>query len=239
MMKKKSNPSRRHLPPGVDILHEDDDILVVEKPNGLLTIATEQRTTGTLYAKLTEYVRKGNYKSRNRIFIVHRLDRDASGVLVFAKTPEAKAALQGNWEDARKLYLAVIHGQMPERSGEIVSHLLESKAQKVHSTRDTKQGMLSRTAYRVLRESAGHSLLEIDLLTGRKHQIRVHLSEADHPIVGDRKYGRNKDGEKRLALHAKSLSFVHPKTGERVMFETETPGYFTRLMKSPKEMRRT
>ena len=231
MMKKKKSPTRRHLPPGVEILHEDDDTLVVEKPHGLLTIATEQRTTGTLYSKLTEYVRKGNYKSRNRIFIVHRLDRDASGVLVFAKTPEAKAALQGTWEDAKKTYLAVVHGRMPEKSGIIESHLLESKAQKVHSTRDTKQGMLSRTAYRVVRESGAHSLLEIDLLTGRKHQIRVHLSEAGHPIVGDRKYGANNDGEKRLALHAKSLSFPHPETGRRVEFETETPGYFDRLMR--------
>jgi len=239
MMKKKSKPSRRHLPPGVEILHDDDEILVVEKPHGLLTIATEQRTTGTLYAKLTEYVRKGNYKSRNRIFIVHRLDRDASGVLVFAKTPEAKAALQGGWEEARKTYLAVVHGQMPEKSGIIESYLIENKAQKVRSTRDAKLGMLSRTAYRVLRESGGYSLLEIDLLTGRKHQIRVHLSEAGHPIVGDRKYGANNDGEKRLALHAKSLSFPHPQTGQRVEFETETPGYFGRLMHATKEMGRT
>jgi tRNA pseudouridine32 synthase/23S rRNA pseudouridine746 synthase/23S rRNA pseudouridine1911/1915/1917 synthase len=217
----------------VVILHEDGDILVVEKPHGLLTVATERRTTGTLYSKLTEYVRKGNAKSRNRIFIVHRLDRDASGVLVFAKTIEAKTALQGGWEEARKQYLAVVHGHMSDQSGVIASHLIETKAQLVHSTRDTQQGKLSRTAYRVLQESGGRSLLEIDLLTGRKHQIRVHLSELGRPIVGDRKYGGKNDGEKRLALHAKSLAFDHPATRQRLEFHTETPEYFERLMRSP------
>ncbi len=230
MAKKNPAPSRRHLPPGVEILHEDDDLLVVEKPHGLLTIATDRRTTGTLYAKLTEYVRKGNYKSRNRIFIVHRLDRDASGLLVFAKTEVAKRALQGHWEHARKQYVAVVHGQMAQESGTIVSHLVENNAQQVRSTRDTKEGMLSRTAYRVLRESAELSLLEIDLLTGRKHQIRVHLSESGHPIVGDKKYGRRNDGEKRLALHATLLAFDHPTTGRRVEFVTEIPGYLNRLL---------
>lgn len=232
MSKKKTGPTRNRLPPGVVILYEDGDILVVEKPHGLLTMATDRRTTGTLYSKLTEYVRKGTVKSRNRIFIVHRLDRDASGVLVFAKTMEAKTALQAGWEGTRKLYLAVIHGRMPESSGVITSHLIENKAQLVRSTRDTAQGKLSRTSYRVLHESRGFSLLEVDLLTGRKHQIRVHLAELGRPIVGDKKYGNKSDGEKRLALHAKSLAFEHPATRERVEFETKTPGFFNRLMRN-------
>lgn len=214
-------------------MHEDDDILVVEKPHGLLTIGTEQRKTGTLYAKLTEYVRKGNYKSRNRIFIVHRLDRDASGVIVFAKTIQAKTVLQGRWDEVTKAYLAVVHGRISEKSGVITSYLLENEALRVRSTRDTAKGMLSRTAYRVVKESGDLSLLEIDLLTGRKHQIRVHLSELGHPIVGDRKYGAPALGEKRLALHAKSLAFNHPVTGIPLAFETETPGYFTRLVRGP------
>jgi len=214
-------------------LHEDDDILVVEKPHGLLTISTEQRKTGTLYAKLTEYVRKGNYKSRNRIFIVHRLDRDASGVIVFAKTIHAKTALQARWENVKKTYLAVVHGRLAEKSGVITSYLIENEALQVRSTRDTAKGMLSRTAYRVVKESGDFSLLEIDLLTGRKHQIRVHLSESGHPIVGDRKYGAPRSAESRLALHAKSLVFEHPVSGQPLVFETPTPGYFTRLMRGP------
>ncbi len=229
-MRKSPNRSRRHLPRGVRILHEDDDILVVEKPHGMLTVATESRTTGTLYSALTDYVRKGNVKSRHRVFIVHRLDRDASGVLVFARSFAAKSALQSGWERAEKRYLAVVHGRMPQKSGVIESYLVENDARFVRSTRDTRRGKLSRTAYRVMRESDGRSLLEVDLITGRKHQIRVHLAELGRPIVGDRKYGKDGDGERRLALHAKSLAFDHPVSGQRVAFECATPGYFNRLM---------
>ncbi len=233
MSKPSNGPKKNRLPPGVNILHEDEHILVVEKPHGLLTIATEQRTSGTLYSKLTEYVRKGTAKSRKRVFIVHRLDRDASGVLVFAKTPEDKAALQAGWEKAQKRYLAVVRGRMPEPSGIITSNLIETKAQLVRSTRDPKQGMLSRTAYRVIQESGDLSLLEVDLLTGRKHQIRVHLSEFGRPIVGDKKYGAKGDPEKRLALHAKSLAFDHPATHKRMEFETKIPSFFKRIMNMP------
>lgn len=227
------NRSHRHLPPGVHILHEDDDILVVEKPHGLLTMGTEQRKTGTLYAKLTEYVRKGNYKSRNRVFIVHRLDRDASGVLVFAKTIEAKTALQSNWETTKKIYLAVVHGRLAEKSGVIESRLLENEAQRVRSTRKPGEGKLSRTAYRVLNESGDRSLLEVDLITGRKHQIRVHLSEVGHPIVGDRKYGRKTDSHKQLALHAHSIEFTHPSTGKPMTIAAGIPAHFGRLINMP------
>lgn len=232
-MEKPSSRSKNRLPPGVVIHYEDAHILVVEKPHGLLTIATERGTETTLYSKLTEYVRKGIAKSRNRIFVVHRLDRDASGVLVFAKTFDAKAALQAAWEHAQKRYLAVVHGRMPESSGVIESYLIENKAQIVRSTKDEKRGKLSRTAYRVIEASGGRSALDIDLITGRKHQIRVHLAELGRPIVGDKKYGAGNDRERRLALHAKSLVFEHPATRHRVEFEIESPEFFKRLMRVP------
>ena len=229
------HPSRSHrrLPPGVRIAFEDENLLVVEKPHGLLTVATDRRTDNTLYAKLTEYVRKGNSKSRNRVFIVHRLDRDASGLLVFAKSEPVKRALQDGWEETKKVYLVVVHGAPKETAGLITSYLVENGVHTVRSTRDSKAGKLSRTGFRVLKSQRGLSLLEVDLLTGRKHQIRAHLSEFGHPIVGDMKYGAPNIGEKRLALHAKSLAFRHPVTRAVVAFDSETPGYFNRLLRSP------
>jgi tRNA pseudouridine32 synthase/23S rRNA pseudouridine746 synthase/23S rRNA pseudouridine1911/1915/1917 synthase len=227
---------RRHLP-GIELLHEDDHILVVDKPSGLLTVSTDRGFEKTLYTKLTEYVRKGNSKSRNRVFIVHRLDRDASGVLVFAKTESAKRALQEGWDQVKKVYLAVVHGVPKEKIGLITSHLIENGVQRVRSTRDLKAGKLSRTGFRVLRNGNGLSLLEVDLLTGRKHQIRVHLSELGHPIVGDRKYDAPATGEHRLALHAKHIAFSHPVTGAALEFETPMPGYFNRLLRAPEPER--
>lgn len=215
---------------GLVLLHEDRDILVVDKPSGLLTIGTERERERTAYYILTDYVRKGCARSRNRIFIVHRLDRESSGLLVFAKTEEAKRCLQGQWNETTKRYLAVVHGRMEKRSGTITSYLAENKAHFVYSTSDTRWGKLSHTAYEVLKVTKDLSLLEVDLLTGRKNQIRVHLAEDGHPIVGDRKYGEGNDAHKRLALHARSISFRHPFSGRPLAFETEIPAYFTTLV---------
>ena len=220
----------RHQPQGVTILYEDRDILVVDKAPGLLTISTQKRETATAYYRLTDYVRKGNAKSRNRIFIVHRLDRDVSGILVFAKTGEAKEYLQERWDETQKKYLAVVHGRLPNKTGTFSSYLAENKARIVYSTTDTSKGKLSHTAYRVLKETAEFSLLEIDLITGRKNQIRVHLAENGHPIVGDKKYGKKDPQHKRVALHAISISFTHPFTGKQLTFETNVPGYFHSLV---------
>ncbi len=229
--------SQRHagnskfLPKGLAILFEDRDILVVDKPAGLLTIATETERTRTAYFALTDYVRKGFDRSPNRIFIVHRLDRDTSGVLVFAKTVEAKVALQGCWEETEKHYLAIVQGQMEPREQTITSCLAENSALHVYVTTDTARGKLSRTAYRVLREVGGLSLLDINLLTGRKHQIRVHLASLGHPVVGDTEYGdRKKNAHERLALHARSLSFPHPFSHKRLTFEAPVPAFFERLL---------
>lgn len=222
----------RHFPKDFSILHEDRDILVVNKPAGLLTMGTEKDKIRTAYAMLTDYVRKGCAKSSKRIFIVHRLDRDTSGLLVFAKTVEAKKRLQGNWEGTEKKYLAVVHGRCEKLEGLITSYLAENKAHVVYTTTDSAKGKLARTAYRVLKYTKEFSLLEIDLLTGRKNQIRVHLASIGHPVVGDNKYGKDRKTYRRLALHAISLSFIHPVSGRRLTFETEFPEYLSKLLGS-------
>jgi tRNA pseudouridine32 synthase/23S rRNA pseudouridine746 synthase/23S rRNA pseudouridine1911/1915/1917 synthase len=230
-MPKKKTPNRKHLPKGFDILHEDDDVIVINKPAGLLSVGTPTNKTKTAQYILTDYVRKGNPKSKKQIFVVHRLDQWTSGVLIFAKTQDAKFGLQNQWEDTEKKYIAVIHGQLNPKEGMITSYLTENKAFKVYSTTDRTIGKLSHTAYKTLKEAVLFSLLEITLLTGRKNQIRVHLADKGHPIVGDRKYGRTDDPCKRLALHAKSISFKHPTTGETMTYNTKIPGDFEKLMK--------
>ena len=229
-MSAQKRPSKSHLPRGVVIIHEDRDILVVEKPPGLLTVGTDKVRWETLYYKLTDYVRRGNAKSRERIFIVHRLDREASGILVFARTEKAKSCLQSQWSEVEKRYIAVVHGRLTPKSGVLTSYLAENKAHIVYSTGNSTKGRVSHTGYNVIRERDAFSLLEIDLLTGRKHQIRVQLAARGHSIVGDRKYGNADKVHRRLALHAKSLSFNHPSSGQRMTFETRIPKYFTGLV---------
>jgi tRNA pseudouridine32 synthase/23S rRNA pseudouridine746 synthase/23S rRNA pseudouridine1911/1915/1917 synthase len=229
-MRNRSRSGAKRLPRGISIVYEDRDLLVVDKPPGLLTIATDREKSRTAYFVLTDYVRKGYSKSRNRIFIVHRLDRETSGVLVFAKTSEAKFALQNQWKTTEKKYLAVVHGRCDRDSGTITTYLAENKAHFVYSTSDRAIGKLSHTAYKVLKEAKGFTLLEIRLLTGRKHQIRVHLAGIGHPIVGDQKYGKEDRDHPRLALHARSISFQHPFSGKPVVFETEVPAYFIQLV---------
>ncbi len=217
------------LPRGLTILHEDTDILVVNKPAGLLTMGTDTEKTRTAYHALTTYVRKGAAKSGKRIFIVHRLDRETSGVLILAKTPQAKLVLQGNWQETEKKYLAVVHGRCGKPKDIIEGYLSENTAHKVYSTSAT-EGKLARTAYRVIKETRDLSLLEITLLTGRKHQIRVQLAAIGHPLVGDRRYGRENDAAKRLALHALSLSFNHPVSGMNLLIRSEPPKYLRSLV---------
>lgn len=193
-------------------------------------MGTERDKTRTVHTILNDYVRKGDPRSRNRIYIVHRLDRETSGILIFAKSEAAKAFLQGNWESSEKHYLTVVHGTLTAKSGTISSYLAENSAFTVYSAPDHSLGKLSHTEYTVLKESKGFSLLEIHLLTGRKHQIRVHLSEQGHPVVGDKKYGRMSDSYGTLALHARSISFTHPVNGRRMFFETGIPEFFIRLV---------
>lgn len=234
-MRKGSSQVNKHFPKDFKILHEDKDILVVVKPAGLLTIGTDKEKSRTAYAILTDYVRKGCSKSPKRIFIVHRLDRDTSGILIFAKSMEAKLRLQGRWKETEKKYIAVVHGRCEKKEGTITSYLAENRAQVVYSTTDSTKGKMSHTAYRVLKDTKEFSLLEVDLLTGRKHQIRVHLADIGHPIVGDGKYGYGKKAYECLALHARSISFTHPFSGERLTFDIGFPEYFNKLVVSKKQ----
>jgi tRNA pseudouridine32 synthase/23S rRNA pseudouridine746 synthase/23S rRNA pseudouridine1911/1915/1917 synthase len=231
-MLRPSGPGHRLLPKGIVIIYEDRDILVVDKPPGLLTVGTDKEKSRTAYFILTDYVRKGQAKSRKRVFIVHRLDRDTSGVMVFAKTPEAKYFLQSHWDETTKKYLAVVHGTCEKTSETISSYLAENKARSVYSTSDATKGRLAHTAYKVLKQTEDFALLEVDLLTGRKHQARAHLAGIGHPVVGDGRYGKGKGTHKRLALHAMSISFTHPLSGKQVTFETTVPRYFSRLVGS-------
>jgi len=221
---------RRHQPQGITLLYDDNDILVVDKSAGLLTIGTDNERRKTAYALLTDYVKKGNDKSKARLFIVHRLDQDTSGVLLLAKTEAAKIKLQQNWEQNTKIYQAIAHGQFKEPAGELRSYLTENQAFYVYSTSDTTLGKLCITQYQVIKERNNLSLLALTLVTGRKHQIRVQLADAGHPLFGDKRYGQKDPKEKRLALHAQSLAFVHPTTGQPVRFEAKTPGMFRQLM---------
>ena len=221
---------KRHLPKGLEIIYEDKDILVVEKPAGLLTVGTATNKTRTAHNFLTDYVRKGSLKSRNRIFTVHRLDQWTSGVLIFAKSEEVMFRLKAQWKDTEKIYVAVVYGHLAEKEGIISSYLSEDKDYTVYSTTDAAKGKLAHTAYKVLKEAGQLSLLEVNLLTGRKNQIRVHLADKGHPVVGDRKYGKDKHVFRRLALHSQSISFKHPTSGKQMTFKTKVPYYFNKLM---------
>ena len=225
-------PPKRHQPRGLSVLYEDRDIVVVDKINGLLTVGTEKEREQTAYFRLNEYVKKGNSKSRNRVFIVHRLDRDTSGVLVFAKHQAAKRYLQDEWESFSKKYYAVVHGALPKKEDVISSYLAENQGFRMRSVRDPKQGKLSKTGYKVLQETEYYSLLEVDLITGRKNQIRVHLFERGFPVVGDKIYGKKRKGVKRLMLHSASLTILHPHTKREMTFETKIPSHFSALVGS-------
>ena len=216
----------RHKPQGMTILYEDRDIIVIDKSAGLLTTKANYEKERTAQQILTNYVRKGNSKSRAQIFVVHRLDRETSGVLVFAKSYKAMEILKKQWKDTAKKYLAVVHGILAEKSGTITSYLAENEDYGVYSVQDAEKGQLAKTKFRVIKETKRFSLLEIELLTGKKNQIRVHLAEYGHPVVNDDKYGRKGRITGRLALHSQYLSFNHPFGGKRLIFEAKTPEFF-------------
>jgi RluA family pseudouridine synthase len=229
-MRRRPNPGARFVSKGLVVLYEDKDILVVDKPAGLLTVATEREKSRTAHSLLTDYIRKGCGRSQKRAFVVHRLDRETSGVLIFAKSEEAMLRLKDQWKQTEKKYLAVVHGKCEKSSETITTYLAEDNAYNVYSTTDSTKGRLSQTVYKVLRVTNGLSLLEVVLLTGRKNQIRVHLAGIGHPIVGDTKYGNEDGSQPRMALHARLISFRHPFSGERLTFESEVPAFFASLV---------
>jgi len=216
----------RHRPRGLTILYEDRDIIVIDKSAGLLTVKATYEKEKTAHHILTTYIRKGCLKSKKELFVVHRLDRDTSGVLVFAKSFEAKENLKLQWKNVKKKYLAVVHGILTEKNGTITSYLAENDDYEVSSVKDPGKGELAKTRYKVIKEAKKFSLLEIELLTGKKNQIRVHFSEKGHPLVGDDKYGKKGEPKSRLALHSHYLTFKHPHSGKELTFEAEVPVFF-------------
>jgi 23S rRNA pseudouridine1911/1915/1917 synthase len=218
------------LPPGMEVLFEDASLIVIEKPENLLSMASETERDKTVYAFLTDYVRHGNPRSRERVWIVHRLDRETSGLMVFAKTEAAKRALQANWHKVDKRYLAVVEGTPPADHGVLRSHLDESGPFKVYSAPFGKRTRHAVTNYRVMKQIATRTLIELTPETGRRNQIRVHLADAECPIIGDHKYGARTNPARRLGLHASSLQFKHPLSGELLRFESPLPQDLARLV---------
>lgn len=208
---------------GIRIVYEDNALIVVEKPAGLLTIASETEKTKTAYFQLNEYLRQMCPGTGARVFIVHRLDRDTSGLIVFAKTEKVKRLLQGGWKDVEKRYYAVVEGRPAKREGEIISRLSETRTLRVYSGPHSDGAKLARTKYTVLKHGPVYALLDIILETGRKNQIRVHLADTGHPVAGDKKYGARTDPFRRLGLHSYLLSFKHPLTGIPMRFESRLP----------------
>lgn len=214
------------LPPELTILHEDDAVIVVFKANGLLTVATERERDTTAHAYLNAYLKE---KGEERIHIVHRLDRETSGVMIFAKTFEAREALKEKFavHDVDRVYVAIIEGTMEPLSGTIRSHLRERRDLRMESVDALDpDAKLAVTHYSTIETNGRYSMLEIRLETGRKNQIRTHLGEAGHPIVGDRMYGSTVNPLGRLGLHAKFLGFDHPTTGKRMVFTAPLPKVF-------------
>lgn len=220
---------RPALPSGLTVVHEDEDVIVVDKPAGLLTIATERERARTAYAHLMARMR--TRKPPARVFVVHRLDRLASGLLVFATSVAAKRALQAQFavHTVERTYLAVVEGRVARPEGTVASRLLDAAPGRVRETRDPGRGRPAVTHWRVRRAGARHTLLEVRLDTGRRHQIRVHLAGFGHPIAGDTAYGGRTDPLGRLALHAHRLGFDHPRTGIRLRFVSAAPAAFARL----------
>ena len=206
------------FPRGLSLVHEDDAILVVVKPSGLLTIATDRERDRTAYRQIWDYLAA----KRQRPFIVHRLDRETSGLLVFAKSEETKRALQFQFEarNVERVYVALVEGKPPEERGTLESKLAEDRMLRVRSAEKGRQAI---THYRVIRRRREGSLLELRLGTGRRHQIRVQLAEAGWPIVGDVTHGAARGSVGRLCLHATRLGFVHPATQRQVVFESAPP----------------
>lgn len=211
---------------GLTILHEDEDVIVIHKEAGLLSIAADQENELTAYRQLMEHVRRSD--PSRRIFVVHRLDRDTSGVMMFAKSKEIQQTLQNSWKDTvqERTYIALVEGQVKKKEGTITSWLKESKTLKMYSSPYPNDGQHAVTHYKVIKSNREYSLLQVNLETGRKNQIRVHMQDIGHPIVGDKKYGSRTKTIGRMGLHAHVLSFVHPTTGKLLRFESKIPKDF-------------
>ncbi len=240
----KKTTQRDFLKSKLQVVYEDESVILINKPAGLLTIATEKIQKDTAIHEVMQYLKlarqtgsKGKIRQERgkEVFVVHRLDREVSGLLLLAKTYEAKLALQTHWKDAEKKYYALVEGVPARETGTIQSYLKENKYLNMYSSEKSDEAKLSITHYKVLKNNQNYSLLEIRLETGRKHQIRVHLSDLGHPIAGDDRYGAKTNPIGRLALHSYYLSFPHPKSGKRMNFTLPIPPAFNRLLSACRE----
>jgi len=209
------------------ILYEDKFIIIINKPANLLTISTEKEKERTLYHYVYDYLKKKNKK--NKVFIIHRLDKDTSGIVMFAKEESIKFYMQENWSKVIRNYVAIVNGKVKEKKGVLKSYLNETKTHFTYSVKD-KNGQLAITEYEKILENKKYTMLSLNLKTGRKNQIRVQLSDIGNPIVGDKKYGIKKDPIRRMALHANYMEFIHPKTKERIVIDIDIPNSFIELV---------
>ncbi|MBE6400828.1 MAG: RluA family pseudouridine synthase [Opitutales bacterium] len=226
-------PPKKYLPRGIRILFEDSDLVIIDKPAGMLSVPARYEPDKNALSLMTHFFRKGNPKSKKELFAVNRLDRETSGILVFAKSFAFREKLHEAWDEVEKTYFAVVCGNVEKDFGIIESWLVEDENYRVRSvpaplaTGENALGSRARfaaTHYEVLRRAARWTSLRVRLLTGRKNQIRVHFSEAGHPLIGDKMYGRG--NAPRLALHAEKLAFTHPRTRERIEITCEIPPFF-------------
>ena len=220
---------------GLTILFEDQFLIVINKQAGLLSMSTNKERDRTAYGILSEYTKKESPK--NKIFIIHRLDRETSGVMMFAKSEKVQRLMQESWNDTiqERTYVALVEGVPEPPTATISSYLRESKALIVYSSQNPDNGQLSITNYTVQKSGNGYALLKLELETGRKNQIRVHMQDIGHPIAGDSKYGATTNPIGRLGLHAEVLAFEHPITGESMQFDAPIPKLFLSAVKERTE----
>jgi 23S rRNA pseudouridine1911/1915/1917 synthase len=211
------------------IVYEDSHIVVIDKHAGLLSISTGSEHE-TAYSLLSRHVKLQN--PSNRIFVVHRLDRETSGLMMFAKSEEVQEILQKGWQTniRERTYIALVEGLVKQNEGTIRSYLFESKVFIMHSSQDPAKGELAVTHFKLVKTGKEYSLLDVQLETGKKNQIRVHMQDIGHSVAGDKKYGAQTNPIKRLGLHAAVLAFTHPVTGENMRFVSPTPSRFFRLL---------
>ena len=218
--------------PKLRLIYEDDYIIIVDKKEGLLTMATHRESNETTaYSILKSHLKKAN--PRAELYTVHRLDRETSGVLMFAKAKNIQQALQENWHQVvtQRLYTALVEGCPETEENTITSWLTEhEKSLRVHSSPTDNGGQKAVTHYKVTKSYGAYSLLDVQLETGRKNQIRVHMADIGHPVVGDKKYGKRLSSIKRIGLHARILEFIHPVTRKKVRFESPIPKAFNALV---------
>lgn len=209
----------------LDIIYEDKELIVINKPAHMLTIATEDEKINTLYHKVYEYLKKKN--KNNKVFIVHRLDRDTSGIVLFAKNQKLKELLQNDWNNIAitREYLAVVEGFVEPVKKTITEYLKETKTLLTYATND-ESGKEAITEYEVIKRNKAYSTLKINIKTGRKNQIRVAMQNMNHPIIGDKKFGSTKNPLRRICLHASKLEIIHPINKKVYTFETRHPREF-------------